>query len=88
MPLLEYKATSYLHVFVLNALASALIIVIAIYIKGRFDTFRDSDGNKVKQRANFRGMFMTFLFTFVASIAGYAFLHYTIGYGEGMIIGT
>lgn len=85
MTLYEYRATTYLHAFVLNALASALIIVIAIYIKGRFDKYSAPDGQTVVHTTNFRSLGYTFMFTFIASIGAYALMHYTLGYGGGML---
>jgi hypothetical protein len=85
MPLIQFHATNYVRAFILNGLASALIIVIAIYIKGKFDTYKDPDGTDITRETNFKSMGLTFMFTFLASIAGYVLLYYTFGFGGGML---
>lgn len=89
MTIIEFRATNHVKAFVLNALASALIMVSALFIKGRYDTYsssnKDKDTEDIKQETNTKSLFYTFLFTFVASIASYALLYYTFGFGSSML---
>jgi len=91
MTIIEFRATNHIKAFVLNALASALIMVSALFIKGRYDTYsswnkdKDKDTEDIKQETNTTSLLYTFLFTFVASIASYALLYYTFGFGSSML---
>jgi hypothetical protein len=86
MPLItNFRATTIWKAFVLNALVSALIILIAIIIKGKFDNYVDSKGNKVKRHSTWSGNIFTFLFTFLSTFCAYVLMYITFGYGGGMM---
>lgn len=74
-----------MNAFLLNALASAIIIVTAIYLKGRFNKFKDFNGRTVTQAVSVKGILVTFIVTFLASFFGYWLLYYTFGFGGAMI---
>lgn len=85
MPIIQFQATNLPRAFILNGLASALIIVLALYIKGRYDTYLDNHGDEVVHDTNFKSISITFLVTFIASIGAYVLMYYTFGYGGGML---
>lgn len=85
MPFVYLKPTSIYRVFFLNALASAVILVIALYIKGRYDTYSVHQGQKVNRKTNIKSVGLTFTFTFVSALCGYFLLYYTVGYGTSFV---
>ena len=87
MPIIEgFRATTVWKAFILNSLASSIIILLAIVIKERFDTFHDKKGHVVTRTTSKVGLFVTFLITFLASFAAFSGLHFLVGYGGGMTV--
>jgi len=80
------RATSFFKAFLLNSFAAALIILIALLIKGRFDTYTDEKGQKITHSTNFLSVFLTFTITFIASFGAYWFLYFVFGYGGGLLV--
>lgn len=80
MPIINLKPTDLKRAFFLNAFASALILIIALYIKGRYDTYRNIKGENVQRETNFKSLGLTFLFTFIGAFGGYVLMYYTFGY--------
>lgn len=86
MPLVKnFTATNLPRAFILNGLAAAVTIVLALYIKGRMDTYQDPKGEQITRTTDFNSIGLTFLITFIASVLGYILLYFTFGYGGGML---
>ena len=71
------KSTTITKAFFLNAVASALIVVLAILIKSKFDNIFGKD--------NVKSIGLTFLITFIVSLLSYFTLFWLVGYGKGML---
>ena len=85
MPLIEnFKSTSILKAFILNSLASSLIIFIAILVKADFDNYEIVENN-IRRTTTFKSIFFTLLFTFLSSLIAYTLLYFIFGFGEGML---
>jgi len=86
MPIFKgLRSTTIWKAFLLNSIASSLIIVIAITIKNRFDIYKDINGDKIKQSTSAKSLLITIFVTFVASYASYVVLYLLFGYGGGML---
>lgn len=81
-----FRATTLSHAFILNSLASAIIIVTAIYLKGSLDRYKDYKGRVIRNDITFPSVSITFIVTFLASLIGYWSLYYTFGFGGGMLV--
>lgn len=96
MPLIKnFRATTPWKAFILNALVSSIVIVLALYIKGALDSYHVEDDNvdnnlndKVKHRTSFKSVGITFAVTFVASLGAYFLMHFTFGFGGGMLVSS
>jgi len=80
-----FESTTIWKAFVLNALATSIAIVFALYIKMKFDTYVDIHGNQIQEITNPTSIFMTFTVTFVATFIAYTILHILFGYGGGQL---
>lgn len=86
MPFIKnFRATTIWKAFALNSLASSLIILLAITIKSNFDNYVDEKNRRVIRRTTWSGVFLTLLFTFLATFMAYAIMFWTFGYGSGML---
>ena len=72
-----FKATTFFKAFALNALATALIAIIAITTKGSLD--KDT---KLEESA--KG-FIAFLAAFVSAFCTYVILYFLFHFGGGML---
>ena len=87
MPLIQnFKSTSILKAFILNAITASLVIVIGIAVKDHFDTYIIDDKNNVKRTTNFLSIFLTIIFTFLTALISYTIMYYVFGFGGGMLI--
>lgn len=87
MPFIHnFKSTNIWNAFILNSLAASIVIFIAMTIKSRFDTFKDSKDNTISQQTNLRSIILTISLTFISSFISYIFLHFVFGFGGGMLI--
>ena len=89
MPLISgFKETSIWKAFILNSIVSSLVIIIALTVKSKFDTFssNNKDTNEVKQQTNFKSILLTILATFISSMIAYSIMYFFVGYGGGMLV--
>ena len=85
MPLIEnFKSTSILKAFILNSLASSLVIFIAILVKSDFDNYKIIEKNLIRT-TTFKSLLFTLLFTFLSSLIAYTILYFIFGFGGGML---
>lgn len=81
----NFKSTTIFKAFVLNSLASSLIIFIAILVKTEFDNYKIVENNLIRN-TTFKSVLFTFLFTFLSSFITYMVLYFIFGFGESMLI--
>jgi len=93
MPLISgFKSTNIWKAFILNSIASSLVIIIALTVKSNFDTISNNkDINKdtnddVKQQTNFKSIILTIVATFISSMIAYSTMYFLFGYGGGMLV--
>lgn len=84
-------STTIWKAFLLNALASSLIIVLAITIKQYFDVYiikgnTPKDKDVVEHNTVWTGVFFSFLITFIATYLSFLLLHWLFGFGGGMLV--
>ena len=78
----NFTASNIWKAFVLNSIAAALVILVAIVTKKEFDTsFITGD----KTGVNYIGTFFTLISTFVTSMVAFTLLYVVFGFGGGMI---
>ena len=86
-----FRSTSVLKAFILNSIASSLVIIIALTVKTRFDTFsnkNDKDTQYVKQHTNLKSILLTVTATFISSMLAYTAMYFIFGYGGGMLVNS
>ena len=95
MPLISgFRSTNIWKAFILNSIASSLVIIIALTVKSNFDTFSNSknhthkDTQNVKQQTNFKSIMLTIVATFISSMIAYSTMYFLVGYGGGMLVNT
>ena len=77
------KSTTIWKAFLLNSIASSLIIFVALTIKSNLDIYNSKDGyNKSNNTIN---LIITLIITFIASYMSYTLLYVIFGYGYGMM---
>ena len=78
MPLINFKSTTLINAFVLNALASALIAVTAVEVREYIRASKEyvTEAQKARQ---------VFIITFGVAIFAYTLLHAVFGFGGGML---
>ena len=82
MPLFkQFTATNLRNAFILNALATAIMIVIAVFVQKSVDNLIRPGDDKM----SFRSLLASFLATFIAGLITYAFLFWLFGFGGGML---
>jgi len=81
-----FKATTIWKAFILNSIAAALIILIAMIVKDRFDTYKDNKGESITRTTNFKSISLTLLVTFSASMIAFTLMHFMFDYGGGQLI--
>lgn len=92
MPLISgFRSTNVWKAFILNSIASSLVIIIALTVKSNFDTFSNNkninkDTNGVKQQTNFKSIMLTIIATFMSSMIAYSTMYFLFGYGGGMLV--
>ena len=89
----HFQASNIWKAFVLNSIATTMVIFIALTVKQEFDTYHvvdnDDDDNKKqtsKPKPNFASVFLTLSTTFVVSMLAYTIMYTLFGFGVGMII--
>ena len=89
MPLISgFRSTNIWKAFILNSIVSSLVIIIALTVKSKFDTFSNSkdDTDNVKQQTNLKSILLTIIATFISSMIAYSSMYFIIGYGGGMLV--
>ena len=92
MPLISgFRSTNVWKAFILNSIASSLVIIIALIVKSNFDTFSNNkninkDTNGLKQQTNFKSIMLTIIATFISSMIAYSTMYFLFGYGGGMLV--
>lgn len=91
MPLISgFRSTNIWKAFILNSIVSSLVIIIALTVKSKFDTFSnintDMHINDVKQQTNFKSIMLTIIATFIASMISYSIMYFLFDYGGGMLV--
>ena len=86
MPIIYgFQSTTIWKAFILNSLAASISIVVAIYVKARYDTYKDEHGNRIREITHTSNILLTFVITFIATFAAFATLHFIFGYGGGQL---
>lgn len=80
-----FRATNIWNAFILNSIVAALVIFIAMYVKGRLDTYTDKRGHAVIRSTNATSVAVTLVSTFMASFLAYTFMHFVFDYGAGQL---
>lgn len=89
MPLIKgFTSTNIWKAFLLNSIASTLVIFIAVTVKERYDTFTDKKNEEVKRTTNYRSIGLTLLATFLATMLAYTLMYLVFGFGGGMLTGV
>lgn len=89
MPLIKgFTSTSIWKAFILNSLASTLVILIAVTVKERYDTFTDNKNNKISRSTSTKSLVLTVIATFFATLFAYTVMYLIFGYGGGMLTGV
>lgn len=84
-PIVNFQATTIWKAFILNSIASTLIIFVAMSIKDRFDKFYDQKGNVVTRSTSVKSVIATLLVTFLSCMIAYTTLYLIFGFGRGML---
>tara|TARA_B110000908_G_C9929380_1_gene303205 strand:- start:143 stop:415 length:273 start_codon:yes stop_codon:yes gene_type:complete len=89
MPLIKgFESTNIWNAFILNSLASTLVIFIAMAVKERYDNYTDKKNREINRTTNFKSIGMTIVATFIASMLAYTLMYVIFGYGGGMLVGA
>ena len=90
MPIIRnFKSTNIWNAFILNSIATTLVIFLAMTVKERLDTYSyddDDRDNKIERKTNVTSVIITLLATFLTSMFAYTIMHYMFDYGGGMLI--
>ena len=85
MPLIKgMKSTTIWKAFFLNALASTMIIFIAVTVKEKFDTFKNKKDEEIVRITSFKSIG----FTLIATMIAYTLMYIIFGYGGGLMVST
>jgi hypothetical protein len=85
MPIIKgFRSTTIWKAFTLNALATSLIVVVAVAVKDRMDKF-ERKGEEIERKSSARSILFTFGLTFAAAYISYAVLYFLFGFGGGML---
>lgn len=78
------KSTTIWKAFFLNALASTMIIFIAVTVKEKFDTFKKKKDEEIVRTTSFKSIG----FTLIATMIVYTLMYIIFGYGGGLMVST
>jgi hypothetical protein len=83
-----FRATTKLKAFALNALVSAIVIVLTIQVKSSLDAYfgKDKDKHLPVVKTSFMSLSLTFVVCFVAAFVSYGLMFVVFGYGGGMLV--
>ena len=86
MPLIKnFQSTTIWKAFLLNAIATTVIVLAALIIKDHLQRYVDVFGREVTGTQNIRELAITLGVTFASAIITYTFLYYIFGFGQGML---
>ena len=89
MPLIKgIQSTSIWKAFFLNALASTMIIFIAITVKQKFDTFKYKKKEEIVRATSVKSIGFTLIATFISTMLAYTIMYVIFGYGGGLLVNT
>lgn len=83
-----FKATSVWKAFILQSIASTIIIFIAVTLKAKYDKYTDIHGNEVYSSITWKSVIFTLFFTFAAALFAYTSMFWLFGFGGGMLVQT
>ena len=86
MALLKFHATNIWRAFLLNSIVAALTILMALIIKGHFDTYVDERGHKVTHQTNTVSVGLTLIIAFITSFLAYTVMYFLFGFGRAMTV--
>lgn len=81
-----FRSTNVWNAFILNSIVSALVILIALVVKGKLDTYTDKNGDNVIRSTSWKSVVITFVATFFASFTAFTLMHITLDYGGGQLV--
>tara|TARA_Y100000385_G_scaffold291178_1_gene367684 strand:- start:257 stop:526 length:270 start_codon:yes stop_codon:yes gene_type:complete len=79
-----FRATTKTKAFALNALVSAVVIVLTIQVKASLDGVFDKDAPR--KRISLTSLLLTFVICFIVAFVSYGIMFLLFGYGGGMLI--
>jgi hypothetical protein len=89
MPLIKgMKSTNIWKAFLLNSIASTLILFIALSVKEKFDTFKNKDNEEIIRTTSAKSIGFTLIATFCATMIAYTLMWIIFGFGGSMISST
>lgn len=81
----HFNSTILWKAFVLNALTTSLVILIAIIVKRRLDIDLNVDPKQSVEKFNWYSVTVTLLITFGTSLSAYLIMYIVFGFGGGML---
>jgi uncharacterized protein YpmS len=86
----HFNSTTLWKAFILNALTTSLVILIAIIVKRRLDEELNVNQNQPDEKSSFDwySTTVTFLITFGTSLTAYLIMYIVFGFGGGMLANT
>ena len=78
------EVTNVMRGFIVTSLTSSVVVIVAIYVKAYFDSFKTEkkNGTVVEKKSSIKGLIITFLATFVAYMLGYTLSYYAFGFSQ------
>ena len=83
----HFNSTTLWKAFILNALTTSLVILIAITVKRRLDEDLNVNPNQPIEKSSFNwySITVTLLITFGTSLTAYLIMYIVFGFGGGML---
>ena len=89
-PLIKgFKSTNVWYAFLLNSIATTIIVVFAITLQNVFDIIYIDNNNKkhkLKKQFNWISFVITIITTFFTTFSAYIVMYVLFGFGGGMLI--
>lgn len=82
MPLFNYKENTIMKIFILNALVSSTVIIIAMYVNDAFIKYYRKKNRKDPDISTPASLLVVFGASFISYMLGFLLLHYLLGYGD------
>lgn len=84
----QFKATNVWKAFTLNSIVAALVIFIAMWVKGKLDKYTDKKGDNIDRTTTWQSIVVTLISTFAASFLAFTLMYFIFGYGGGQLVNT